>query len=74
MRSSRVIRASGCQCRSRNYPGFDPSILRHSGIWGAAKEAVLNIVQISDPCVAVVNSTLLEYSVLLLQDQDAGCA
>ncbi len=25
-------------------PGFDPSILRHSGIWGAADEAVLNIV------------------------------
>ncbi len=23
-------------------PGFDPSILRHSGIWGAADEAVLN--------------------------------
>ncbi len=28
-------------CRSRNSPGFDPSILRHSGIWGAADEAVL---------------------------------
>jgi hypothetical protein len=25
-----------------NIPGFDPSILRHSGIWGAADEAVLN--------------------------------
>jgi hypothetical protein len=24
--------------------GFDPSILWHSGIWGAADEAVLNIV------------------------------
>ncbi len=23
--------------------GFDPSIRRHSGIWGAADEAVLNI-------------------------------
>jgi hypothetical protein len=29
---------------SRNCPGFDPSILRHSGIWGAADETVLNIV------------------------------
>jgi hypothetical protein len=29
MRSSRVVRASDCQCRS---PGSDPSILRHSGI------------------------------------------
>ncbi len=27
------------------YRKFDPSILRHSGIWGAADEAVLNIVQ-----------------------------
>jgi hypothetical protein len=35
MRSSREwirsIRASDCQCQSRNSPGFDPSILRHSG-------------------------------------------
>ncbi len=44
MRSSRVVRASDSQCRSRNCPGFYPSILRHSGIWGAADEAVLNIV------------------------------
>ncbi len=45
MRSSRMVRASGCQCRSRISPGFDPSILRHSGIWGAADpEAVLNTV------------------------------
>jgi hypothetical protein len=28
-----------------NCTGFDPSFLRHSGIWGAADEAVLNIVQ-----------------------------
>jgi hypothetical protein len=27
MRFSRVVRASDCQCRSRNCPGFDPSIL-----------------------------------------------
>jgi hypothetical protein len=40
-----VVRASDCQCRSRNSPGFDPSILRHSGIWGAADETVLNTVQ-----------------------------
>ena len=26
------------QCRSRNSPGFDPSFLRHNGIWGAADE------------------------------------
>ncbi len=44
MRSSLVVRASDCQCTSCNCPGFDPSIRRHSGIWGAADEAVLNIV------------------------------
>ncbi len=44
MRSSRVVRAFDSQCCSRNCPGFDPSILRHSGIWGAADEAVLSIV------------------------------
>ncbi len=27
MRSSRVVRVSGCQCQSRKSPGFDPSIL-----------------------------------------------
>jgi len=41
MRCRRVARSSDIQCRSRNCPGFDPSILRHSGIWGAADEAVL---------------------------------
>ncbi len=45
MRSSRVVRASDSQWRSRNCPGFDLSILRNSGIWGAADEAVLNIVE-----------------------------
>ncbi len=31
-------------CRSRKCPGFAYSILRHSGIWGAADEAALNKV------------------------------
>ncbi len=44
MTSSRVVWASGCQCQCRNSLGFDPSILRHSGIWEAANEAVLNNV------------------------------
>ena len=44
MRSSLVVRASDCQCISCNGPGFDPSIRRHSGIWGAADEPVLNTV------------------------------
>ncbi len=45
MRSSLVIRASDCQCTSCNGPGLDLSIRRHSGIWGAADEAMLNIVR-----------------------------
>jgi hypothetical protein len=44
MRSSQVVRASCCQCQSRNCPRLDPSILRHSGIWRAAAKAVLNNV------------------------------
>ncbi len=34
-----------CQWQSRNNPGLDLSIPRHSWIWGAAGEAVLNIVR-----------------------------
>ncbi len=45
MRSSLLVRASDCQCTSYNGPGFDSSIRRHSRIWGAADEAVLNIVR-----------------------------
>ncbi len=44
LRKSLVVRASDCQCRSRNSPGFGPSILKHSGILRAADEAVLNTV------------------------------
>jgi hypothetical protein len=56
MRSSLVVRASDCQCTSCNGPGFDPSIRRHSGIWGAADEAVLNIVR--------KKKIILSYSIL----------
>ncbi len=41
MRSSLVVWPSDCQCRR---PGFDPRILRYSGIWGATDEAVMNTV------------------------------
>ncbi len=48
MRCSRVWQerlTSNCRSRkTRNCPGFDPGVLRHSGIWGVADEAVLNIV------------------------------
>ncbi len=37
---------SDSRCRSRNCPRFDPSILRHSGISGAADETVLNKVHL----------------------------
>ncbi len=40
MRFSVMVRASDCHCQSRN----SPSIHRHSEIWGAADEAVLNTV------------------------------
>jgi hypothetical protein len=49
MRSSLVVRAPDCQSTSYNGPGFDPSIRRHSGIIGAADEAVLNIVRKKNP-------------------------
>ncbi len=35
--------------------GFDPRILRHSGIWGAADEAVLNIVHKHNEASSTVN-------------------
>jgi hypothetical protein len=38
MISIRVVRASDSQCRSSNCFWFDPSILRHNGICGAANE------------------------------------
>ncbi len=44
MRSSRVFIAYGCQCQSRNSPGFDPRILQHIGIWEAVDKDVLNNV------------------------------
>ncbi len=34
MKSSRMVRASDCQCKTSNSPGLDPSILRQSDIWG----------------------------------------
>ncbi len=43
----RVARASDSQCRSRNCPGFDPRILRHSGILVAADETVFTVQYIT---------------------------
>ncbi len=46
-RSSLVVRESDChyRFRRRNSPGFNPNILRHSTIWRAKQEAMLNIVR-----------------------------
>ncbi len=46
MRSSRVVRArlTANAVLVATVLGFDPSIFWHSGVWGAADEAVLNIV------------------------------
>ncbi len=41
MRTNRVVRMSDSLCQSRNCPGFDPGILQHSEVWGAADETVL---------------------------------
>ncbi len=32
-----LVIASDCQCTSCNGPGFDPSMRRHNGIWGAVR-------------------------------------
>jgi hypothetical protein len=54
MRSSRVVRASDFQSQSCNSPGFDPCIIRHSGIQGAADEAVFNKVGTKKPFKVLV--------------------
>ena len=41
-----LFRVPDCQFRSRNSPWFDPSILRHRGIWRAADKTVLNKVHL----------------------------
>jgi hypothetical protein len=47
MRSSRMVSASARQCQSHNSPVFDPSILRHSRVLGAADETVFNTVPVT---------------------------
>ncbi len=66
MRSSWVVRASDSQCRSRNCPRYDPSILRHSGIWGAADKAVLNILHEKKKSKNATNNFLKFFSCLCL--------
>ncbi len=51
MRSSRVVKVSDCQCQNHNRPGFDPSIHRHSGIWGATVKELLNKVLKKTQCL-----------------------
>ncbi len=58
MRSSRVrLNASA----KGNSPGFDPRILRHSGIWEAADEAVLNkVLEKYPPCKPLISQTVTD--------------
>ncbi len=42
MRSSLVLKAFGFQCRGRNITGFNPCILRYSGIWGTTDRTMLS--------------------------------
>ncbi len=63
-RYSCVVRTFDCQCKSRNSPGFYPSILRHSRIWGAADKAVLNKVHTetnlkNHPCLYIIVITII---------------
>ncbi len=73
MGSSRLVRASDSQRRSRNCPGsFDPSILRHSGIWRAADETVLDTVPVHQKTKKI---PLLKYLINVLPrvaDQGPG--
>ncbi len=63
-RSNQVVRASDSQCQSRNCPGFDPSILRHSGIRGPADEAVLNKVQKNSKINPPKKNSLADVSII----------
>jgi hypothetical protein len=74
MRSSWVVRASDCRCRSWNSPGIDPSILRHSGIWGAAVEAVLNKVHKKSNCKKVILNIPFVHNILQTKDETADPA
>jgi hypothetical protein len=49
MRSSQVAGAHDYQSQGSNSPRFNQSILKHSGVWVAADEAVLNIQYIKNP-------------------------
>jgi hypothetical protein len=71
MRSSRAPRASGCQCQSHNSPGFDPSILRHSGIRGAADEAVWNNVHEKNPLKKNYRGATVEMRLMYIGSQQA---
>jgi hypothetical protein len=47
-----VVRESDSQCISHNCSGFYPSILRQSGISGAADQTVLNTVHKNPPKIS----------------------
>ncbi len=65
--------ASSCQSQSCNSSGFDPSILRHSGIWGAADEAVLNNVHNKTEIVRLMLCQFFIFIVFYLQVRVSLC-
>jgi hypothetical protein len=64
MRSSRVVRASDIQCRSRNCPGFDPSILRSDTVESEGRQ--MKQYLISDKKKNLKKSPIKVYSYSLL--------
>ncbi len=58
----RIVRASDSQCQSHSSPGFNPSILRRSGIWEAADEAALNKAQPTMEVLSVTSQLFLAAS------------
>ncbi len=59
-RSSLMVRAPDSQCRCHNCPGFDPSILRSSGIWGAANP-YKSLKKQTVPCVSSFFAPISEF-------------
>jgi hypothetical protein len=62
-----VVRTFECQCFRSNGPGFNLSILRHSGICGAADEAVFNKI-LQNPTQPPLNKKGICFLVLEADD------
>ncbi len=56
------VRGSDCQCQSHQDLGFNPGLPSYSGIWGAADEAALKLVECSMYTYKIPNTSLLSFS------------